>query len=440
MLFHLDALAAVMIALVSFIGLCVGSFAYRYMKGDSRYIPFFIQLILLISSTLVMVTADHLILLFGAWCMSNILLVRLMIHKSSWKAAQASGKLAAKNYLLGAFCIATAFVIFYWSNGEASIQALIRQGNSSHSMLAALTLLFIGAMTQSAIYPFHRWLTSSLNSPTPASAIMHAGLVNGGGFLLARFSPLYLKHSNFLTLIFVIGIITALIGTSWKLLQNDVKRMLACSTMGQMGFMLVQCGLGLFPAAVTHLVWHGMFKSYLFLASSGTVQEKRFDLGYPPKPLTFICAVICGIAGSFTFGFASNNSWLSGDTTLIIMVVAFLACAQFSLSILGDKNLQRFLFTLIATVVMGFVYGISVHLIIWVMEPMHLMQPQLLNYFHVTGAILMILAWLGILFIRNPGKIGEPPAWMLKIYVVAMNASQPHPATITVHRQHYQYL
>ncbi len=440
MLFHLDVLAAVMMMLVSFIGLCVGSFAYRYMKGDSQYISFFIQLILLISSILVMVSADHLLLLFSAWCMSSILLVRLMIHKSSWKAAQASGKLAAKNYLLGALCVAAAFTIFYWPNGETSIQALIRQDNSSSFMLPALILLFIGAMTQSAIYPFHRWLTSSLNSPTPASAIMHAGLVNGGGFLLTRFAPLYLKHSNFLTLIFVVGIITAMLGTLWKLVQNDVKRMLACSTMGQMGFMLAQCGLGLFPAAVAHLVWHGMFKAYLFLASGSTAQEKRFDLGYPPKPLTFVCALICGAAGSFSFAFASDNSWLSGNSTLVIMVVAFLAAAQFSLSILRAQNLQHFLFAFITTGIMGLIYGGSVRLITESMEPMHLMQPQSLNGFYIAGIIVMTLAWLSIPFIRNSEKIGAPPVWMLKNYVAALNASQPHPDTVTVHRNNYRYL
>ncbi len=439
-LFHLDVLAALMMALVSFLGVCVASFAYRYMKGDSQYISFFIQLILLIASILVMVSADHLLLLFSAWCMSNILLVRLMVHKSNWKAAQASGKLATKNYLLGGGCVAGAFMIFYGLSGETSIQALLRQDNSSSFMLLALILLLIGAMTQSAIYPFHRWLTSSLNSPTPASAIMHAGLVNGGGFLLARFAPLYLKHSHLLTVIFVVGIITALVGSLWKLLQNDVKRMLACSTMGQMGFMLAQCGLGLFPAAVAHLVWHGMFKAYLFLASGSSAQEKRFDLAYPPAPLTFICALICAAAGSFTFGFSSDNSWLSGNSTLVIMVVAFLAAAQFSLPILRSKNLRHFLFALITTGMMGLIYGGSVRLMTESMEPMHFMQPQPLNGFYIAGIIVMSLAWLSILFIRNSSKTAEPPIWMLKNYVAALNASQPHPNTVTAHRNHYRYL
>ena len=432
-LFHFDALAIIVIVLVAFIGLCVGSFAYRYMKGDTQYRAFFLQLSLLVVSVATMVSADHLVLLFVAWCISNLLLVRLMVHKKGWKAAKASGTLATKNYVLGAACVAGAFAIFYSSTGETSIQVLVHT-SAGHSF--ALVLLLIGAMTQSAIWPFHKWLTSSLNSPTPVSAIMHAGLVNGGGFLLARFAPLYLEHSTLLTAIFVIGLASALLGTLWKLMQSDVKRMLACSTMGQMGFMLAQCGLGLFPAAVAHLVWHGTFKAYLFLASGGAAQEKRFDLGYPPKPFTFICSLICGVVGSFGFTYASGKSWFAGDTTLVLMFLAFLAASQFALPILRHKTLQSIPLALIATTLMGLAYGGSVHLIIWAMEPMDLMQPQPLNGFHIAGIIALTLAWLSILFLRHQQKT---PAWMAKNYVAALNASQPHPSTVTAHRNNYQY-
>ena len=438
-LFHLDALAIIMIALVAFIGVCVGSFAYRYMKGDSQYRAFFIQLGLLVASLAAMVSADHLAVLFAAWCISNMLLVRLMVHKKCWKAAKASGTLATKNYILGSACIAGAFAMLYSATGQTSIKSLVQMPIESSLMLPALALLLIGAMTQSAIWPFHRWLTSSLNSPTPVSAIMHAGLVNGGGFLLARFAPLYLKHSDLLTTIFVIGIATALLGTLWKLMQSDVKRMLACSTMGQMGFMLAQCGLGLFPAAVAHLVWHGMFKAYLFLASGGAAQEKRFDLGYPPKPFTFICALICGVAGSLGFAYASGKSWFAADTTIVLMVAAFLAASQFALPILRHKTLQSMPLALVATILVGLAYGGSVHLIVWWMEPMQLMQPQSLNGLHIAGIIALTLAWLLMLFLRHHQKAGQPPAWMLKNYVAALNASQPHPSTVTAYRNHYQY-
>ncbi len=428
-----------MMALVAFISVCVGSFAWRYMKGDTQYLAFFVQLCLLVASLAAMVSADHLAVLLAAWCLSNMLLVRLMVHKKCWKAAKASGWLAAKNYVLGAACIAGAFAMFYSASGQTSIQALVHKPVESSLMLPALGLLLLGAMTQSAIWPFHRWLTSSLNSPTPVSAFMHAGLVNGGGFLLARFAPLYVKHSALLTTIFVIGIATALLGILWKLMQSDVKRMLACSTMGQMGFMLAQCGLGLFPAAVAHLVWHGMFKAFLFLASGGAAQEKRFDLGYPPRPFAFFCALICGVAGSLGFASASGKSWFAADTTLVLMVAALLSATQFALPMLRHKTLQSLPLAMTATILVGLAYGGSVHLIVWGMEPMHLMQPQPLNGLHIVGIIALTLAWLLMLFLRHHQKKDQPASWMLKNYVAALNASQPHPTTITAHRNHYQY-
>lgn len=438
-LLHVDSLALVIIGLVVFIAVCVGSFASRYLQGDTRYRAFFVQLVLLVISVAAMVSADHMAILFATWCISNVLLVRLMIHKASWKAAKASGLLATKTYLLGAMCVAAAFIILYKLTGETSIQALYQHAESNFTLIA-LMLLLIGAMTQSAIWPFHRWLISSLNSPTPVSAIMHAGLVNGGGFLLARFAPLYLNHSYLLTMIFVIGIVTALLGTLWKLMQSDVKRMLACSTMGQMGFMLAQCGLGLFPAAIAHLIWHGMFKAYLFLASGSVAQEKRLDLHYPPSLLTFACALICGLVASLSFGLSSGKTWLEGDTTLVLMVVAFLAATQFAIPLLRRKTLSNFPGVLTATVLTATFYGASVHLVTWWMEPLQLMKPQALNGFHIAGIVALISVWLCMLFMRNHKKARLLPTWILKGYVTALNASQPHPDTVTAHRNHYQYL
>lgn len=438
-LFDFDQLAVLMMALVLFIGLCVGSFAYRYMQGDTKYRSFFIRLVLLVFPISMMVCADNLIILFIGWCLSNMLLVQLMIHKPTWKAAKAAGVLAAKNYSLGASSIATAFTLFYWITGETRIKDLIHQDTQSIFILPALALLLIGAMTQSAIWPFHRWLLSSLNSPTPVSAIMHAGLINGGGFLLTRFAPMVLGYPKLLTVIFIVGITTALLGTLWKLMQSDVKRMLACSTMGQMGFMLAQCGLGLFPAAVAHLIWHGMFKAYLFLASGSAAQEKRYDLDYPPNLFTLGSAMLCGMAGSYSFSLVSGTVWFAQDTTQVQMILCFLAATQFALPILSKKTLRHLPLAFIATGCVGLIYGYSVHLITWVMAPMQLMKPQALNIFHVIGIAALTLAWLAMLFTRRSEQTGELPAWMLHNYVTALNASQPHPDTVTVCRNHYQY-
>lgn len=227
----LDALALIMILLTAYVGICVMSFASRYLKGDLQYRSFFFYILLLLVSVVIMVGSDDLQVLWVFFCVANLLLVRLMIHKSSWRAARASGILAAKNYLFSAASLLLAFLCFYFTSEDMQISLLEKQAVSP-GILCGLCFLFVAAMAQSAIWPFHRWLLSSLNSPSPVSAIMHAGLVNGGGFLLVRFSPLYLQYSALLDVIFVIGMVTAFLGILWKLMQNDVKRMLACSTMG----------------------------------------------------------------------------------------------------------------------------------------------------------------------------------------------------------------
>ena len=133
------------------------------------------------------------------------------------------------------------------------------------TMTSALCII-AAAIVQSAIYPFHRWLLSAMTAPTPTSALMHAGFVNGAGILLALFATL-LFASDTLIILFIIGGLTAIIAQFKKLLQVNVKQRLGSSTIAQMGFMIMQCGLGFFNATVIHLILHGFYKAYLFLSS-----------------------------------------------------------------------------------------------------------------------------------------------------------------------------
>jgi NAD(P)H-quinone oxidoreductase subunit 5 len=267
---------------------------------------------------------------------------------------------------------------------------------------------------------------------------MHAGLVNGGGFLLARFSPMLAEQSTILNTIFIAGIVTAILGTLWKLMQSDIKRMLACSTMSQMGFMLAQCGLGLFPAAVAHLCWHGLFKAYLFLASGSAAQEKRLDLDYPPSFKDCLSALICGLVGAFLFTLASDKNIFAGDTTLFLITLATIAGTQFALPIVRGSSAIKLPLALVSSSITGAVYGLSVRLIEGVLVPLGMSHPQPLNVLHIVALVILVAAWLGFLFARKPeGK--ALPDWMLKTYVCMLNASQPHPKTVTAHRNHYQF-
>lgn len=392
-LFYLDGLAKVIIFLIVFIGLVVAIFAKQYLKGDSRYNIFFLTLSLVVISVIITVSADSIFLFLASWFLSNAILVAMMIHKPQWKSAFVSGKLAAKNFLIGFFCLSLGLILLYCQSGQSSIQSILAFEYESQAILTiALLLILIGAMTQSAIYPFSSWLTSSLNSPTPVSALMHAGLVNGGGILLARFAPLYLGSPKILTLIFVIGVSTALVGTFWKLIQSNVKSMLACSTMGQMGFMLAQCGLGLFSAAIVHLFWHGCFKSYLFLTSSAAAQEKKFNLEYPLRFGSFLSAIICGLFGVLSFALIADKAPLSWDGNIVLMVVVFIAATHFASNLLRGQPLRNL--------------------------------------------PIFISLWLGRLFLHSPNK--ETSQLMAKFYVKALNASQPTSKSIAANRNQYK--
>lgn len=438
--FHIDTISIMMICLISFIGIHVALFSKRYMKGDALYGNFFWNLLILLLSVALMTIADNLFLFLISWSCCNWMLSRLMIHKSTWKAAQASGKIAIQNFILGSACIMLAFCLFYLATGSLSIQYIVHNLNDSWVAFIALILLLVGGMTQSAIWPFHRWLISSLNSPTPVSAIMHAGIINGGGFLLARFSPLYLNSPTILNIIFILGFISALLGSFWNLMQHDIKRMLACSTMGQMGFMIVQCGLGLFSLALAHLCWHGMFKAYLFLASGGAAQEKRQDLGYPPRLISFLFALVCGALGASIFVIINSKEWMPTDTTLIMVGVVFIAGSQLALTVLREAPLKRLLLAILLTATMAGLYAVNVYFFDLLLSPLKLMQPHPLNPLHWSGLVILTLAWLFILFVKHSGQETQLPDWVLRLYTKGLNASQPHPSTITTYRKGYDYV
>ncbi len=439
-LFHFDRLAITLIFLVSFIGSMVALFATRYMQGDSQYSKFFWRLGLLILAVLIMVSSDNLFLLLAAWTMSNALLIRLMVHKKKWRAARYAGLYTLKILAIGLVSLTCAFFILFFQTKETSIQAILQHVDVSHPLsLVAMALIIIAAMTQSAIWPFHRWLLSSLNSPTPVSAIMHAGLVNGGGFLLARFAPLFLAAPTSLMIIFVFGAITAFLGTLWKLMQHDVKRMLACSTMGQMGFMFVQCGLGLFPAAIAHLCWHGMFKANLFLSSNSAAQEKRFAIDGMISFSKFSLAVACGAVASYFFARAIHAPWFAKDTMLILIGFVFIMATQFSISLFIYSTWQKFPIILCLTVLFAYLYGCSVKLMESFFAPIHVFQAQPLHILYIIVFLFFLIGWLVLLFKDTIFK-NEKIAKVLRFfYMKALNASQPHPATVTAYRNDYHY-
>jgi NADH:ubiquinone oxidoreductase subunit 5 (subunit L)/multisubunit Na+/H+ antiporter MnhA subunit len=184
----------------------------------------------------------------------------------------------------------------------------------------------MAVMTKSAQFPFHIWLPDTMQAPTPVSAIMHAGIINSGGFLLTRISPMIAGNLFLTDLIFTIGVITFICASFFILTQSDVKKQLAYSTMGQMGFMIMQCGLGLYAAAIFHLIAHGFFKAFLFLSAGNNLlyKEKKADHQMAKVLLSIIFTLVI-LAGYYFYVKTTGNSL---NSNLIMAIFISITLAQ----------------------------------------------------------------------------------------------------------------
>ena len=432
-----NPLSLLMAGLILLITSLIHRYSQRYMRGDARQTQHQRNILLAGSSMVVMVLSNHLLLFGFFWMLSNILLVRIMRHKGQWQAAASSARLALLTLGIGTVSLWVILALLYNGTGMTQLNGAIEAVTQQNTMLMPMVLLLIvTAICQSALWPAHTWLLSSLNSPTPVSAFMHAGLINGGGYLLVRFSPIMMESPWLMNLLFTLAVASFLIATFWKLIQTDIKRMLACSTMAQMGYMLMQCAVGLFPAAVAHLCWHGLFKANLFLGAGSAINQYQHK--HHQASWRHIAIALCvGLAGGILFSLTMGITRQSLSTELLLSLFAGLAIAQLTLTLLRRFSITHALaFSMVATPVAASAYAFSLLLIEHWLQPLALPQPVSLNVLHIAGGTACFAAWLWLNRFDANAPAGERYA---KLYMRALNASQPHPATITAIRTHYRF-
>lgn len=436
---HLTTLNTLLCTLIFFVSFIVHRFSIRYMAGDNRYYQYFFLLPAITLSAAFWVLVDNIFLLWLGWTLSQVILILLMVHKSKWEAAKNSGWLTFKILMSGSLCLVMAMILLYATNETASIEAITK--SSSHDSFMqklALSLILFAALAQSALWPFHRWMLSSLNSPTPVSALMHAGLVNGGGILIVKFAPLFFISQTLLTILFIVGAITTFLGSIWKLLQNDIKRMLACSTMAQMGFMMMQCALGLFAAAITHLCWHGLFKAYLFLNSGSAITQTKPENNFKMDIGSRLLSIAGGTLAMYAFAFITNKPVFSLNTTTFLLVFAFISGAQLTLAIQTHwRGVKRSIIALAAAFLSGVLYGESIYLIEALLPNFNVLQLPKLNILHELTLALFLLVWFAFNF-GLVNKYRDSRIWC-RFYMMMLNKSQPHPKTVTAIRNTYQF-
>lgn len=290
----IDRLSAVMMMLITGVSMIVHVYSIRYMQGERGYARFYALMGTITSVLVTLVSSANLLMLFVCWQLVSWLLYLLLAY--NYTHAQAL-QTAFKTWLvlrLGDVMFLGGVLLAYGVYGTLEHSVLFERaaqhpvmvplwaGGPELSATTAITLLlFVGAMAKSAQFPLHVWLPDTMDTPTPVSALMHAGIVNAGGFLINRLAPLYGLAPDTLHVAFLVGGVTVIVGASIMLTQPDVKRMLGFSTMGQMGYMTMECGLGAFALGIFHLIAHGVFKATLFLWAGNVIHEARRDPKFP---------------------------------------------------------------------------------------------------------------------------------------------------------------
>jgi NADH-quinone oxidoreductase subunit L len=343
--FLLDPLSSVMILVVTGVGFLIHVYSTGYMAHDGGYYRFFGYLNLFVFFMLMLVLANNYALLFVGWegvGLCSYLLIGFYFHKKSagdaGKKAFVVNRVGDAGFLLGMF-------LLLWLLGTlrfTDVNALLRSGNFETGTLTTIAvLLFIGATGKSAQFPLYVWLPDAMEGPTPVSALIHAAtMVTAGVYMVARSSALFHLTPTASTIVATIGAFTAIFAATIALVQNDIKRVLAYSTVSQLGYMFLALGVGAYWVAVFHLFTHAFFKALLFLCSGSVIhalggeQDMRFMGALKKKiPIThctmFVGSVaIAGIPGFAGFFSKDEILWQAYQKSQVLWVVGLITAGM----------------------------------------------------------------------------------------------------------------
>jgi len=289
-----DPLSILLTAIILGISLIVHLYSVRYMAEEAGYGQFFVLLDLMTATLLFMVLAGDLITLVIAWYLVGVLLYFLLGQDTRSQTAYRFAFWTLITYRIGDIPLILAAALLYNAYDTWSLTIIFNEimaNPNAHMVLGmpltqvVAALIGFAAFARSAQFLLHTWLPYTMDGPTPVSALMHAGIVNAGGFLINRFAPVFIHSGDVLNGIFVVGLITAIFGSLLMLTQNDIKKALGYSTMGQMGFMIMECGIGAFSLAIYHMFAHGVFKGTMFLSAGSVINNARQDDGIPKDEL-----------------------------------------------------------------------------------------------------------------------------------------------------------
>ncbi len=432
-----DGLTILMWLVITFLSGIVHSYSRRYMAGSHHETRFFMAAFGFTIVVMGFVAADHFAIFGALWLAMGLVMAELIGLNRGWPQAQSAKRLARKYFIASTAFLGIGVGVIWRVTGATAVSTLPAGTEmlGGPVLSVAVSSLVLAAIIQSALIPFHTWLLASMTAPTPASALMHAGFVNAGGILLLRFAPVVSIEATVMLLIVLVGAVSALVGKLFKSVQVDTKTRLGSSTVGQMGFMVMQAGLGFFGAAITHLILHGCYKAYLFLSAGEEIETTSpSDTGRSTKSGldVSIITVLVGMVGGGLFA-ALTGKGTGFDSGLLLTGLVVLTTLQATRGAILSRGLSAT--SRYGVVPLVFLPAIVLYALVYnalraVMADVALVTaPTELSIIHGIVGIAFLVGYLAI----ETGLYRR----YTRLYVTLVNATTPPTNTLLTSRREY---
>ncbi|MBC7755888.1 MAG: NADH-quinone oxidoreductase subunit L [Bdellovibrio sp.] len=400
---RVESLSLIMLCLITIVALVIIRFSKNYLNQEPREMQYQYWFMLTLASVSVVITSNHFVIFCMAWIGISVSLHQLlMFYPNRPRAALA----AHKKFLISRLadvCVITGIALLYHLHHTFFISEVLTYYQlalqqpmqpANHLSQLAAVMFAIAAMLKCAQLPLHGWLMQVMEAPTPVSALLHAGIINMGGFLMILLSPLILQSLIAQWLLLIVGGITAIVASLIMMTRISIKVMLAWSTCAQMGFMLLECGLGLYELALLHLIAHSFYKAYTFLSSGDAVRhylqenlaKSHVAPTASPRPLQWLTAsalavLLVSLLFLATQTFANNQNGFLAIAAIVSIAITIL---------LSENLLGRTKIIPIGLMALGVVLlYVAWHALFSNLLPHSILQPAL------NG---LMLAWVLILF------------------------------------------
>ncbi len=433
-LIHLtfDSLSQLMLGVLIFLSIIIHEYAYRYLQFDREQQRFISLLLLITTAIFIFVTSANLFTAFLGWQLSGLCLYGLLNHYHFDSQANRAAKKKFIVNRLGEVAFLTGVVLAFYHYGTTEFALLASSPETLRLDPIApivLGLVMLGVMTKSAQFPFHVWLPDTLATPTPVSALMHAGIINAGGVLLARLSHALIHTPTLMQGIFLIGLVSTLLGSANALLQGDIKKNLAYSTISQMGYMIMQVGMGFFIPAILHLITHGFYKATLFLQANGQIQTpihtpivKIPTIG--KRIVIFMISSIVALAALWGYALYFPNLNLFSSSHLPLTTLLFWLLTYALLTTLSNHTPLSSIPMLLLFFLMGSAYFYS--------------YEQLIDFLPQITKTPMVYPWQRHLLFALTGAASV--AWIFQAYLPTREVCWRHLHRLSIERIYRRYL